>query len=45
MPDLLPIQIPNWDDLVNDIKQMLKLKFSISELENPLAFFHHGERW
>jgi hypothetical protein len=37
MPDLLPIRITNRDDLINNIKQVLK--FSNSKLETPLAFF------
>ncbi len=37
MPDLLLIGISNREDLVNNIKQVLK--FSNSELETPLAFF------
>jgi hypothetical protein len=37
MSDLLLIRIPNGEDLVNDIKQVLKL--SNSKLETPLAFF------
>ncbi len=35
--DLFPIGIPNRDDLVNNIEQVLK--FINSELETPLAFF------
>jgi len=43
MPDLLPIRITYKDDLVDNIKQVLK--FSNSELETPFAFFCHGVRW
>ncbi len=42
MPDLLPIRIPKRDNVVNNIKQVLK--FSNSELETSLALFHHGAR-
>ncbi len=37
LPDLLPILITNGDNVINDIKHVLK--FSNSELETPLAFF------
>ncbi len=37
LPDLLPVWITNGDDVVNDIKHVLK--FRNSELETPLAFF------
>jgi hypothetical protein len=37
MPDLLPIRIANRDNLINNIKKVLK--FSIIELETPLACF------
>ncbi len=37
LPDLLPIWITDWDDVVDDIKHVLK--FSNSELETPCAFF------
>ncbi len=37
LPDLLPIWITNGDNVVNDIKHVLK--FCNTELETPLAFF------
>ncbi len=37
LPDLLPVWITNGDNVVNDIKHVLK--FSNTELKTPLAFF------
>ncbi len=37
LPDLLPIWITDGDNVIDDIKHVLK--FSNSELETPLAFF------